>query len=163
MNWAHVGIIAILISGLMSLKTRSKLSLFVFCYLLGILFIQSFFSELHPEGKLKLFPAVPVIIIFQWYCLAVFESSHIKAKITPIVIAFAMIFQAVMLVENLFGLRYFVVYFGTVIGLTSLIAALEGFYYGGGFKFTKSNAIGERRGGSGLSWLFPSLQTHKED
>ena len=163
MNWADVGMLAIFLSGSMAIFTRSyKLSLFVFLYLIGIWGIQSFFSELHAEGKLTMFPSVPVIVFFQWYCLYVLENSHIKAKITPLVIGFAMIFESVMLVERLLGFGYFVGYFGMVIGLTSLLASMEGMYYGGSFRFTKSGSTGERSGGFGLSWLLPSIQAHKE-
>ena len=163
MTWADVGIIALFISGIMTLITRSKLSLFVFCYLLGILFIQSIFSELHPEGKLTLFPAVPILIIFSWFCLEVLDKTYIQAKITPITIGIAMLFEAICITEDLFDQSYFVGYYGMVIGITNLLAALEGAIKGGSIRFIGSNNTSERRGNFRMSWLFHSLQASKKD
>lgn len=162
MTWYAVcGIAALCIAVCMSL-TRSKLSLFVLGYLVGLWVIQSISSELHPEGLLKLFPTVPLIIIFQWFALTILDKTHIRARITPIVIGFAMLFESACITEDILGLRFFFYYYGIVLGVTSLLAALEGAYYGGVGILGKS-FVGDRRVGFHFSWLSQSLQVIKKD
>ena len=161
MTWADLGIIAIFIAGVMSL-TRSKLSLFVFAYLIGILLIQTISSELHPEGKLKLFPTVPIIIIFQYFMLYSLDKSHIRARIVPLVIGLAMFFEAVCITEDMFGQRYFVLYYGMVLGVTSLLASLEGGYFGINGILSKA-LVGDRRVTFRFSWLSEGLAVIKKE
>ena len=142
--------------------TRSKLSLFVLAYLVGLWVIQSISSELHPEGLLKLFPTVPLIIIFQWFMLGLLDTFHIKARIVPVVIGIAMLFEAACITEDLLGQRFFFYYYGIVMGVTSLLAALEGAYYGGIGILSKA-LTGDRRAGFHFSWLSQSLQVIKKD
>lgn len=162
MSWADVGIIAIFIAGIMSL-TRSSLSRTVFVYLIGVLLIQSIASELHPEGKLKVFPAIPITIIFQWAILTFLDKSYIRAKVTPIVIGIAMLFEAVCITENLLGARYIVLWYGMVLGVTSLLAALEGAVYGGSSILSKFTSW-DRRNRFRYSWLFQAgMPFNKKD
>jgi hypothetical protein len=162
MNWADCGILAIFISGAVLLTTRSKLSGLVLFYLAGILFIQSFFSEIHPEGKLKIFPALPIVVLFQWFCLGILEKTHIKSNITPAMILIAALFGAVCTVESLFGQHFFRGYLGMVHGLTSLLAALEGLWYGGSGLIKRTNT-GDRRSNLSGSLHFQDIQAHKKD
>ena len=162
MTWYAVcGIAALCIAACMSL-TRSKLSLFVLAYLGGLWVIQSISSELHPEGLLKLFPTVPLIIIFQWYMLSLLDTFHIKARITPIVMGIAMLLEAACITEDLLGQRFFFYYYGMALGVTSLLAALEGGYYGISGILGKA-FVGDRRAGFRFSWLSQSLQVIKKD
>ena len=158
------GIIAIFLSGGMALAARSKLSLatHVFCYLIALMVIQSICSELHPEGKLKVFPSIPLVILLQWYILHLLGNNHIRAKITPYALNAAMLFGSVCIVENLLGERYFVLWYGMVIGCTSLLAALEGAYYAGRGILSK-RFTGDRRNRFQYSWLSQSLQVIKKD
>lgn len=163
MPWyLDLGIIAIFLSGGMALLTRSKLSALVFGYLIGVLVIQSISSELHPEGLLKVFPSIPLVILAQWFALSLLEKVYIRSKLTSTALGIAMLFGAVCIIENLLGQRYIVLYYGMVIGVTSLVAALEGAFYGGSGVLSKYYT-GDRRNRFRYSWLFQGLPFSKKD
>ena len=163
MAWyLDLGIIAIFLSGAMALLTRSMLSRVVVFYLIGVMASQSLSSELHPEGLLKVFPSIPLVILFQWFILSLLEKFYIRSKLTSIVLGIAMLFGTACIIENLLGQRYIVMYYGMVIGVTSLVAALEGAFYGGSGVISKYYT-GDRRNRIRYSWLFQSLPFGKKD
>lgn len=94
--------------------------------------------------------------------LVLLEKSHIRAQITPKVILIASFFEALVMSDDLLGNLYYKPYFGMVIGVTGLLAALEG-AYNGGIRLSRKNNSRDYRPDISFAWLYQGLPFIKKD
>ena len=118
---------ALAIVALAAILTSSRLAGAVFLYLLAweVKDLLLKYFGIYFIGE-QVFFGVAIDYIFLLYIL----NTQLKCRITPVVTAISAIYGAVCLAGE--GLEYYglMVYYGPIMGITAILAALEGAYDG---------------------------------
>jgi len=122
-----LGYSALVISGLVTLFFLSRLSLSVFIFLMiwevSDLILQGFNSY-------YIYPALFIGISLDYLFLKWLSFSAILCTVTPMVTAISALYASVCLATEYFGITILMDYYGLVMGLAALLAALEGASHG---------------------------------
>jgi len=122
MDGAILGYTALALSGLAALLTTSRLSLSVFIFLASWFLIDSSLMYL---DAYYVYPALFIGITLDYGLLIWLSLTKIKCVITPIATAVSAMYAAICLVTEWFNIPIVLDYYGLVMGLTALFAAME--------------------------------------
>lgn len=149
--------LALFIAGTMALFTTSRLSLYVFIFL-----VVWFFADLALSliDSYYVYPALFIGILIDYGLLLWLSMASIRCIIVPIVTAFSALYAAVCLITEYFGIPAMLDQYGLIMGLTALLASFEGAYHG--FVGRRRAIFDDDRGNSGYPWHEVGIHTDKK-
>ena len=122
-----LGYLALFISGFAAIFTTSRLSLGVFIFLVvwGLSDLA-----LHQLNAYYLYPALFIGILIDYGLLLWLSITRIRCIIVPLVTAFSALYAVSCLITWHFGMEALLNQYGLVMGITALLASLEGAWHG---------------------------------